>query len=91
MAEEAEKIAEMGTGRPERQVVVEEPGLADSLWASLQSFVFGGALAIVFLLFLLIYGERSLQKLFIFSTFVEPLCSATARRISLRVPMRSGE
>ncbi len=65
MAEEAEKIADMGTGSPKQQVVVEEPGLADSLWASLQSFFFGSALAIVFLVFLLVYGERSLQKLFV--------------------------
>jgi predicted PurR-regulated permease PerM len=66
MAEEAEKLVDMGTGRTKQEVVVEEPGLADSLWASLQSFFFGGALAIVFLVFLLVYGERSLQKLFVF-------------------------
>jgi predicted PurR-regulated permease PerM len=66
MAEEAEKIADIGGGSPKQQVIVEEPGLADSLWASLQSFMFGTALAVAFLLFLLVYGERSLQKLFIF-------------------------
>ena len=66
MAEEAEKIADIGGGSPKQQVIVEEPGLADSLWASLQSFMFGTGLAVAFLLFLLVYGERSLQKLFIF-------------------------
>ena len=66
MAEEAEKIADMDGESPKQEVVVEEPGLARSLWESLQSFMFGAALAIAFLLFLLIYGERSLQKLLIF-------------------------
>lgn len=65
-AEEAEKIAAVEDEGRNREVRIEQPGLAESVWTTLRAFLLGTVLAIALLLFLLVYGERVIVRLLAF-------------------------